>query len=224
MKMTRSAAAAAALTMTMVLGSCSLSDKLAQADPMKKKGATTTTASQSKTNEKLFYDDFAATYKGNYYAELTMQLSEDVAAEVVVDVLDNKVYQATTVAGMTTYILIPGDGSVYDVSKETLTYYQAEELEKSVAQNDVIFGATGEFEKVEQDKETGFTKEYFKLNDDNAADKGEVIYSFDAAGQLMSISTHFASGAEQNYKVNTITAADPGYVQVPDLTGYTKNY
>lgn len=170
------------------------------------------------------YDKLAEKYAEGYTIELSAEMAGmDITMNFTKS--GDQVYQSTVMAGMKSYVVIPGDGMAYSVSEATTTYAEEEESEEMIVSLDFLFGATGEFASADIDETTNTVYEHYTLNYDVAQCDGEIIFGFNGESYELTEVQIAYDGAEENevYTVTSLGEPDMSLLEMPDLSAYTKS-
>lgn len=235
----------AALTMCTAMAGCSESEP---ASSSKAETTTTTTAAaesaapaESTADESAVtnvgttdYDvdgDFRAfeqlkdKYDGNYLASLTGQMTNN-GTKYTICIKDGKAYESSTIQGMKSYYVYPGDGKKYNVSEATTTYSVNGADENDWKDSDILFGAALDFDHAYVDASTNVVHEYYKLDSAVAGAEGQIVYGFDGATYDLKQVVLLPEGADESsavyFTVDSIGEADDSLLAVPDLSAYTE--
>lgn len=164
-------------------------------------------------------------YEGNYLANLTGQMSNN-GTKYTICVKDGKAYESSTIQGMKSYYVYPGDGKKYNVSEATTTYSVNEADENAWKDSDILFGAALDFDHAYVDASTNVVHEYYKLDSAVAGAEGQIVYSFDGATYDLQQIVLLPEGADESsavyFTVDSIGEADDSLLAVPDLSAYTE--
>ncbi|WP_294098273.1 hypothetical protein [uncultured Ruminococcus sp.] len=235
----------AALAMCTAMAGCSESEP---ASSSKAETTTTTTAAaesaapaESTADESAVtnvgttdYDvdgDFRAfeqlkdKYDGNYLASLTGQMTNN-GTKYTICIKDGKAYESSTIQGMKSYYVYPGDGKKYNVSEATTTYSVNGADENDWKDSDILFGAALDFDHAYVDASTNVVHEYYKLDSAVAGAEGQIVYGFDGATYDLKQVVLLPEGADESsavyFTVDSIGEADDSLLAVPDLSAYTE--
>lgn len=234
----------AALAMCTAMASCSESDT---ASSSKAETTTTTTAaaesaapaesnadSTSASAGTTDYDvdgDFRAfeqlkeKYADGYLVTLEGQMSNS-GTKYTICVKDGKAYESSTIQGMKSYAVYPGDGKLYNVSEGTTTYSIEDDDGNQWKSADILFGATLDFDHAYIDTTTNVVHEYYKLDSSVSGGEGQIVYGFDGATYDLKQVVLLPDGADESsavyFTVDSIGEADDSLLAVPDLSAYTK--
>lgn len=168
------------------------------------------------------FDDLKEKYSGGYTVSMTGQLAGS-NVDYVICIKDGKAYEGSTVQGMKSYKLIPGDGKSYSVSEGTTTYTVTDEVEGEVGNSDVLFGATLDFDHADIETSDNVVFEYYKLDENVTGQPGLIVYGFDGSTYDFKQLVLVPDGGEPIYfMVNSISDADESLLEVPDLSAYTE--
>ena len=141
-------------------------------------------------------------------------------------VKDGKAYESSTIQGMKSYYVYPGDGKKYNVSEATTTYSVNEADENAWKDSDILFGAALDFDHAYVDASTNVVHEYYKLDSAVAGAEGQIVYSFDGATYDLKQVVLLPDGADESsavyFTVDSMGEADDSLLAVPDLSAYTK--
>lgn len=169
------------------------------------------------------FDDLKEKYADGYLISLTGQLAGS-NIDYTICVKDGKAYEGTTVQGMKSYVVIPGDGKSYNVSEGTTTYSVTDEADGDVSSSDVLFGATLDFDHAVIEPNDNVVFEYYKLDETVAGQPGFIVYGFNGnTYDLKQVVLVPDGGGDPIYfMVNSIAEADESMLEVPDLSAYTE--
>lgn len=164
-------------------------------------------------------------YEGNYLANLTGQMSNN-GTKYTICIKDGKAYESSTIQGMKSYAVYPGDGKKYNVSEATTTYSVDDADENAWKDSDILFGAALDFDHAYIDETTNVVHEYYKLDSAVAGAEGQIVYSFDGATYDLKQVVLLPEGADESnavyFTVDSIGEADDSLLAVPDLSAYTE--
>ncbi|WP_287613975.1 hypothetical protein [Ruminococcus sp.] len=164
-------------------------------------------------------------YEGNYLANLTGQMSNS-GTKYTICVKDGKAYESSTIQGMKSYYVYPGDGKKYNVSEATTTYSVNGADENDWKDSDILFGATLDFDHAYIDTTTNVVQEYYNLDSSVSGGEGQIVYGFDGATYDLKQVVLLPEGADESsavyFTVDSIGEADDSLLAVPDLSAYTK--
>ena len=235
----------AALAMCTAMAGCSESEP---ASSSKAETTTTTTAAaesvapaESTADESAVtnvgttvYDvdgDFRAfeqlkeKYADGYLVTLEGQMSNS-GTKYTICVKDGKAYESSTIQGMKSYYVYPGDGKKYNVSEATTTYSVNGADENDWKDSDILFGAALDFDHAYVDASTIVVHEYYKLDSAVAGAEGQIVYGFDGATYDLQQVVLLPEGADESsavyFTVDSIGEADDSLLAVPDLSAYTE--
>lgn len=235
----------AALAMCTAMAGCSESEP---ASSSKAETTTTTTAAaesaapaESTADESAVtnvgttdYDvdgDFRAfeqlkeKYADGYLVTLEGQMSNS-GTKYTICVKDGKAYESSTIQGMKSYYVYPGDGKKYNVSEATTTYSVNGADENDWKDSDILFGAALDFDHAYVDASTNVVHEYYKLDSAVAGAEGQIVYGFDGATYDLKQVVLLPEGADESsavyFTVDSIGEADDSLLAVPDLSAYTE--
>ena len=235
----------AALAMCTAMAGCSESEP---ASSSKAETTTTTTAAaesaapaESTADESAVtnvgttdYDvdgDFRAfeqlkeKYADGYLVTLEGQMSNS-GTKYTICVKDGKAYESSTIQGMKSYYVYPGDGKKYNVSEATTTYSVNGADENDWKDSDILFGAALDFDHAYVDASTNVVHEYYKLDSAVAGAEGQIVYGFDGATYDLQQVVLLPEGADESsavyFTVDSIGEADDSLLAVPDLSAYTE--
>lgn len=235
----------AALAMCTAMAGCSESEP---ASSSKAETTTTTTATaesaapaESTSDESAVtnvdttdYDvdgDFRAfeqlkeKYADGYLVTLEGQMSNS-GTKYTICVKDGKAYESSTIQGMKSYYVYPGDGKKYNVSEATTTYSVNGADENDWKDSDILFGAALDFDHAYVDASTNVVHEYYKLDSAVAGAEGQIVYGFDGATYDLKQVVLLPEGADESsavyFTVDSIGEADDSLLAVPDLSAYTE--
>lgn len=171
------------------------------------------------------FEQFKEEYAGGYLATLEGQMSNS-GTTYTICVKDGKAYESSTIQGMKSYAVYPGDGKVYNVSEATTTYSVEDADENAWKDSDILFGATLDFDHAYVDKNTNVVHEYYKLDSAVAGAEGLIVYSFDGATYELKQIVILPEGVDAEngvyFTLKSIDSADESMLSVPDLSAYTK--
>lgn len=164
-------------------------------------------------------------YEGNYLANLTGQMSNN-GTKYTICVKDGKAYESSTIQGMKSYYVYPGDGKKYNVSEATTTYSVNGADENDWKDSDILFGATLDFDHAYIDTTTNVVHEYYNLDSSVSGGEGQIVYGFDGATYDLKQVVLLPEGADESsavyFTVDSMGEADDSLLAVPDLSAYTK--
>lgn len=234
----------AALAMCTAMAGCTKSDT---ASSSKAETTTTTTAAAESTAPAestadstpanvgtTDYDvdgDFRAfeqlkeKYADGYLVTLEGQMSNS-GTKYTICVKDGKAYESSTIQGMKSYYVYPGDGKKYNVSEATTTYSVNGADENDWKDSDILFGAALDFDHAYIDTTTNVVHEYYNLDSSVSGGEGQIVYGFDGATYDLKQVVLLPEGADESsavyFTVDSIGEADDSLLAVPDLSAYTK--
>ena len=163
------------------------------------------------------FEQLKEKYADGYLVTLEGQMSNS-GTKYTICVKDGKAYESSTIQGMKSYAVYPGDGKKYNVSEATTTY--------SVDDSDILFGAALDFDHAYIDETTNVVHEYYKLDSAVAGAEGQIVYSFDGATYDLKQVVLLPEGADESsavyFTVDSMGEADDSLLAVPDLSAYTK--
>lgn len=164
-------------------------------------------------------------YEGNYLANLTGQMSNN-GTKYTICIKDGKAYESSTIQGMKSYYVYPGDGKKYNVSEATTTYSVNGADENDWKDSDILFGAALDFDHAYIDTTTNVVHEYYNLDSSVSGGEGQIVYGFDGATYDLKQVVLLPEGADESsavyFTVDSIGEADDSLLAVPDLSAYTK--
>ncbi len=226
---------AAVVVMCGIFSACGDSEKSSSkeetgsASAVESTAETESAASPAGTTDYDVNGDFRAfdELKEIYGEGYTLNVQIDYAGNIVdmsATVSGDKAYMSTVSAGMKSYSVVPGDGKVYSVYEATTTYSVDDAQENSVAQLDILFGATADFSSAEIDAETNTVYEHYSLNTEISESQGEIIYGFDGSTYDLTSIQIAIDGIETPdlYTVTSVEEADTSVLEVPDVSSYSQ--
>ncbi len=164
-------------------------------------------------------------YKDGYLAKLKGQMSTS-GTDYMICVKDGKAYESSTIQGMKSYTVYPGDGKTYSVSEATTTYSVDDAAEDAWKNSDILFGAASDFDHAYVDTASNVVHEYYNIESAVAGAEGQIVYSFDGSTYDLQQIVIIPDGVDaQNgvyFTVESIDGADDSLLAVPDLSAYTK--
>ena len=101
------------------------------------------------------FEQLKEKYADGYLVTLEGQMSNS-GTKYTICVKDGKAYESSTIQGMKSYAVYPGDGKKYNVSEATTTYSVDDADENAWKDSDILFGAALDFDHAYID-ETLFT-------------------------------------------------------------------
>lgn len=235
----------AALAMCTAMAGCNESDTASSSKAETTTTTTTAAAESSATAESTAdststnagttdYDvdgDFRAfeqlkeKYADGYLVTLEGQMSNS-GTKYTICVKDGKAYESSTIQGMKSYAVYPGDGKKYNVSEATTTYSVNDADENAWKDSDILFGAALDFDHAYVDASTNVVHEYYKLDSAVAGSEGQIVYGFDGATYDLKQVVLLPEGADESsavyFTVDSIGEADDSLLAVPDLSAYTE--
>lgn len=171
------------------------------------------------------FEQLKEKYADGYLVTLEGQMSNS-GTKYTICVKDGKAYESSTIQGMKSYYVYPGDGKKYNVSEATTTYSVNGADENDWKDSDILFGATLDFDHAYVDSSTNVVHEYYKLDSAVAGAEGQIVYGFDGATYDLKQVVLLPEGADESsavyFTVDSIGEADDSLLAVPDLSAYTK--
>ena len=171
------------------------------------------------------FEQLKEKYADGYLVTLEGQMSNS-GTKYTICVKDGKAYESSTIQGMKSYYVYPGDGKKYNVSEATTTYSVNGADENDWKDSDILFGAALDFDHAYVDSSTNVVHEYYKLDSAVAGAEGQIVYGFDGATYDLKQVVLLPEGADESsavyFTVDSIGEADDSLLAVPDLSAYTK--
>lgn len=171
------------------------------------------------------FEQLKEKYADGYLVTLEGQMSNS-GTKYTICVKDGKAYESSTIQGMKSYAVYPGDGKKYNVSEATTTYSVNDADENDWKDSDILFGAALDFDHAYVDASTNVVHEYYKLDSAVAGAEGQIVYGFDGATYDLKQIVLIPEGADADsgvyYTVDSLEDADEGMLTVPDLSAYTE--
>lgn len=130
-----------------------------------------------KTSDRLF-DKLKQTSSSGYY--LSMKSTADAGTETILNVKGNSVYCTNKSNSAHRSMLFTGGKSATILNRNTKTYSEmaVDDAGKFVAQNDFLFGITGDFVQAQIDEQSDLIGEYYKIKSDVTGQSGQICYCF----------------------------------------------
>ena len=135
----------------------------------------------------------------------------------------DKAYYSRSIDGMKSYVLVPGDGKVYNVNEGTTTYQVQDASEDQAKMNDLLISPAGEFDHAAIG-EDNMVFEYYNI-DEAMGGSGQIVFAFNGETYDLNEIVVVTNGDEMTasyYYVNELAEPDESKVAVPDLSGYTQ--
>ena len=171
------------------------------------------------------FEQLKEKYADGYLVTLEGQMSNS-GTKYTICVKDGKAYESSTIQGMKSYYVYPGDGKKYNVSEATTTYSVNGADENDWKGSDILFGATLDFDHAYIDTTTNVVQEYYNLDSSVSGGEGQIVYGFDGATYDLKQVVLLPEGADESsavyFTVDSIGEADDSLLAVPDLSAYTK--
>mgnify|MGYP000996339919 FL=1 len=171
------------------------------------------------------FEQLKEKYADGYLVTLEGQMSNS-GTTYTICVKDGKAYESSTIQGMKSYAVYPGDGKVYNVSEATTTYSVDDADENAWKDSDILFGATLDFDHAYVDTTTNVVQEYYNLDSSVSGGEGQIVYGFDGATYDLQQVVLLPEGADESsavyFTVDSIGEADDSLLTVPDLSAYTE--
>lgn len=171
------------------------------------------------------FEQLKEKYADGYLVTLEGQMSNS-GTTYTICVKDGKAYESSTIQGMKSYAVYPGDGKVYNVSEATTTYSVDDADENAWKDSDILFGATLDFDHAYVDTTTNVVQEYYNLDSSVSGGEGQIVYGFDGATYDLQQVVLLPEGADESsavyFTVDSIGGADDSLLTVPDLSAYTE--
>lgn len=171
------------------------------------------------------FEQLKEKYADGYLVTLEGQMSNS-GTKYTICVKDGKAYESSTIQGMKSYAVYPGDGKKYNVSEATTTYSVNEADENAWKDSDILFGATLDFDHAYIDTTTNVVQEYYNLDSSVSGGEGQIVYGFDGATYDLKQVVLLPEGADESsavyFTVDSMDEADDSLLAVPDLSAYTK--
>lgn len=171
------------------------------------------------------FEQLKEKYADGYLVTLEGQMSNS-GTKYTICVKDGKAYESSTIQGMKSYYVYPGDGKKYNVSEATTTYSVNGADENDWKDSDILFGAALDFDHAYVDASTNVVHEYYKLDSAVAGAEGQIVYGFDGATYDLKQVVLLPEGADESsavyFTVDSIGEADDSLLAVPDLSAYTE--
>ncbi len=170
------------------------------------------------------YDAVREKYKDGYSLNMSyMNNALGSHGDVEITWTGDKAYYSTSIDGMKSYVVIPGDGKAYRVNEGTTTYQEQEATENQAMMNDLLINPAGEFDHAAIG-ENNMVFEYYNINEAMGGE-GQIVYGFNGETYDLNEIVVVTNGDEMTasyYYVNELTEPDESKVAVPDLSAYTK--
>ena len=171
------------------------------------------------------FEQLKEKYADGYLVTLEGQMSNS-GTKYTICVKDGKAYESSTIQGMKSYYVYPGDGKKYNVSEATTTYSVNGADENDWKDSDILFGATLDFDHAYIDTTTNVVHEYYNLDSSVSGGEGQIVYGFDGATYDLKQVVLLPEGADESsavyFTVDSMGEADDSLLAVPDLSAYTK--
>jgi len=171
------------------------------------------------------FEQLKEKYADGYLVTLEGQMSNS-GTKYTICVKDGKAYESSTIQGMKSYYVYPGDGKKYNVSEATTTYSVNGADENDWKDSDILFGAALDFDHAYIDTTTNVVQEYYNLDSSVSGGEGQIVYGFDGATYDLKQVVLLPEGADESsavyFTVDSIGEADDSLLAVPDLSAYTK--
>ena len=171
------------------------------------------------------FEQLKEKYADGYLVTLEGQMSNS-GTKYTICVKDGKAYESSTIQGMKSYYVYPGDGRKYNVSEATTTYSVNGADENDWKDSDILFGAALDFDHAYIDTTTNVVHEYYNLDSSVSGGEGQIVYGFDGATYDLKQVVLLPEGADESsavyFTVDSIGEADDSLLAVPDLSAYTK--
>ena len=171
------------------------------------------------------FEQLKEKYADGYLVTLERQKSNS-GTKYTICVKDGKAYESSTIQGMKSYYVYPGDGKKYNVSEATTTYSVNGADENDWKDSDILFGAALDFDHAYIDTTTNVVHEYYNLDSSVSGGEGQIVYGFDGATYDLKQVVLLPEGADESsavyFTVDSIGEADDSLLAVPDLSAYTK--
>lgn len=171
------------------------------------------------------FEQLKEKYADGYLVTLEGQMSNS-GTKYTICVKDGKAYESSTIQGMKSYYVYPGDGKKYNVSEATTTYSVNGADENDWKDSDILFGAALDFDHAYIDTATNVVHEYYNLDSSVSGGEGQIVYGFDGATYDLKQVVLLPEGADESsavyFTVDSIGEADDSLLAVPDLSAYTK--
>ena len=171
------------------------------------------------------FEQLKEKYADGYLVTLEGQMSNS-GTKYTICVKDGKAYESSTIQGMKSYYVYPGDGKKYNVSEATTTYSVNGADENDWKDSDILFGAALDFDHAYIDTTTNVVHEYYNLDSSVSGGEGQIVYGFDGATYDLKQVVLLPEGADESsavyFTVESIGEADDSLLAVPDLSAYTK--
>ena len=172
------------------------------------------------------FEQLKEKYADGYLVTLEGQMSNS-GTKYTICVKDGKAYESSTIQGMKSYYVYPGDGKKYNVSEATTTYSVNGADENDWKDSDILFGAALDFDHAYIDTTTNVVHEYYNLDSSVSGGEGQIVYGFDGATYDLKQVVLLPEGADESsavyFTVDSIGEADDSLLAVPDLSAYTKD-
>lgn len=171
------------------------------------------------------FEQLKEKYADGYLVTLEGQMSNS-GTKYTICVKDGKAYESSTIQGMKSYYVYPGDGKKYNVSEATTTYSVNGADENDWKDSDILFGAALDFDHAYIDTTTNVVHEYYNLDSSVSGGEGQIVYGFDGATYDLKQVVLLPEGADESsavyFTVDSMGEADDSLLAVPDLSAYTK--
>lgn len=171
------------------------------------------------------FEQLKEKYADGYLVTLEGQMSNS-GTKYTICVKDGKAYESSTIQGMKSYYVYPGDGKKYNVSEATTTYSVNGADENDWKDSDILFGAALDFDHAYIDTTTNVVHEYYNLDSSVSGGEGQIVYGFDGATYDLKQVVLLPEGADESsavyFTVDSIGETDDSLLAVPDLSAYTK--
>lgn len=130
-----------------------------------------------KSSKRLF-DNLKQTSSSGYY--LSMKSTADAGTETILNIKDGKVYSTNKSNSAHRSMLFTGgkNATILDRNKNTYSEMSVADANKFVAQNDFLFGMTGDFVQAKIDEQSDLIGEYYKIKTDVTGQSGQICYCF----------------------------------------------
>ena len=146
------------------------------------------------------FEQLKEKYADGYLVTLEGQMSNS-GTKYTICVKDGKAYESSTIQGMKSYYVYPGDGKKYNVSEATTTYSVNGADENDWKDSDILFGAALDFDHAYIDTTTNVVHEYYNLDSSVSGGEGQIVYGFDGATYDLKQVVLLPEGADESSAV-----------------------
>lgn len=174
---------------------------------------------------KRLYDDLKKTYGNGYKA--SMKSTASSGSELVIGVKGDKIYSSNKNQADYKSMFFTGGGKATVINNTAKSYTEqaVTDAKKFIAQNDLLFGQTGDFVSAQIDEKNDVIGEYYKLNTAVTGAAGQICYCFlGSTGELAQLFiTYEGSEMPIYFRITELTSCDDELFKLPDLKTFKKN-